>query len=62
MELEAKDKLLATLTPRQQTLDFACSQRWQELPGDDQHACRQLLTRMLCQVISQTPMEEDDDA
>lgn len=53
--------LPAALTPRQQNLDFGRQKRWQQLPRTDQQACRQLIARLLRQVILQTRMESDDE-
>ncbi len=62
MNHRPKDKRLVTApTPHQQKLDFTRSHRWQQLPHADQQACRQSHARLLCQVISQTPQENEDE-
>ena len=61
MDHRSKDGRRATLAPRQQKLDFARSRSWQQLARIDQQVCRQLLSRLLCQVISQTRQENDDE-
>ncbi len=62
MNHRPKDKRLVTPPiPHQQKLDFARSARWQQLPRSDQQTCRQSLARLLCQVISQTSQENEDE-
>jgi hypothetical protein len=45
-------QLLQTLTPRQQTLDFADPCRWDQLPTADRQACRDAIAALLQQVIT----------
>jgi hypothetical protein len=62
MNDQLQDKRLAAArTQRQQKLDFARSNRWQQLPLAAQQACRQSLARLLCQVISKTNQEHDNE-
>lgn len=52
MRQESQHKQLAAkLRPKQQTLEFANSRLWEQLPKSDQQACRDALARLLCQVI-----------
>ncbi len=49
------------LTPRQQSFNFLRPERWRGLPGADQEACRQALSGLLRQVVSQQTDNENDD-
>jgi len=50
--------LLQTLTPRQQTFDFARSRRWEQLPAADRGAFRDAIAALLYEV---TATQENDD-
>ena len=51
-------QVLQTLTPRQQTLAFADSRQWKQLPAAARRACRDAIAALLYQVIT---TQEDDD-
>ena len=53
-------QLAERLPPRQQTLDFARSERWHQLPHSDQQACRQAMAKLLYQVVAQAKENEDE--
>jgi hypothetical protein len=58
IEIELK-QLVQTLPPRQQTLDFAGSNLWEQLPTADHQACRAAIAALLCQVTLAT--QENDE-
>jgi hypothetical protein len=47
-------QLARTLPPKQQTLDFANSNRWQQLPAADRRTCREAIAALLYQVTLAT--------
>jgi hypothetical protein len=47
------------LSPKQQTLDFAHSKLWQQLPDADRRACRDAIAALLLQVTLTT--QENDE-
>jgi hypothetical protein len=52
------------LNPRQQNFSFLRPERWRGLPGADQEACRQALSGLLHQVVTQqteNQNQNDDD-
>lgn len=57
-ELQRK-QLAAMLAPKQQTLDFAKSKLWEQLPESDRRSCRDALAQLLCQAIQ--PTQDTDD-
>jgi hypothetical protein len=60
MQWEPQHKqLVAMLPPKQQTLDFAKSQLWEQLPESDRRSCRDALAHLLCQAIQ--PTQDTDD-
>lgn len=60
MDLETKLKNLGDrLVPRQQTLDFTRADLWQQLPRPDRQACRQVIAKLLREVVIPTREKED---
>jgi hypothetical protein len=59
LETETQLRHLArTLAPKQQTLDFANAELWQQLPAVHREACREALAALLYQVATTTPANE----
>lgn len=61
MNRRPQDHSANALSPRQRKLDFADLEGWQQLPPPVQQACRRALARLLCQVITSTDQEQDDE-
>lgn len=51
---EQLKQLSQMLTAKQQTLDFANSNLWQQLPAADRRACRDAIAALLAQVTLAT--------
>jgi len=47
-------QLMQTLPPKQQTFDFGSQSLWQQIPAEDQRACRDAIAAFLYQVAVST--------
>ena len=60
MQQTTHRNLIAVLQPKQQTLDFATTNLWAQLPVRDQDACRVVISQLLAYVI-QSEVEDQND-
>jgi len=54
-------RLVRTLRPQQQTLDFDEAKRWEQLPAADRRACQSAIAALLYQVTITTQENDSDE-
>ena len=54
-------RLVRTLRPKQQTLDFDEAKRWEQLPAADRRACQSAIAALLYQVTITTQENDSDE-
>jgi hypothetical protein len=52
-------RLVRTLRPQQQTLDFDEAKPWEQLPAADRRVCRSAIAALLYQVTITTPDNDE---